>query len=215
MPVVAEQALVYDFRVGIDLDSVYIWNMTQTDSTSRGVKDVEVYVSTDNDLSTWTSIGVYTLDEASNPAGERAQLLRLNQSGIQAIKFDILTAQSGEVNDYVGLSKIRFAIDGPLESDPNILRPTAVTASSYYGENFETPQRLINGSGFQYPTLELASAAHASNRDGLGMWHSGMAEDGEPLYVADQFLIFDLGANYDIAALWFGRCLSSRKASLT
>ena len=82
VPVVADQALVYDFRVGIDLDSVYIWNMTQTDSTSRGVKDVEVYVSTDNDLSTWTSVGVYTLDETSNPAGERAQLLRLNQTGV-------------------------------------------------------------------------------------------------------------------------------------
>ena len=36
------------------------------------------------------------------------------------------------------------------------------------------------------------------------MWHSGKGEDDEPLYVADQFLIFDLGDNYDIegALVW-------------
>lgn len=192
-PVVVDQALVYDFGTQIDLDSIYVWNINQKNNTGRGVKNVELYVSTDEDLTTWTSLGISTLAEASGQDGEAAQEIVLNQTGVHAIKFDILTSQSEQTNEYIGLSKIRFGIDSVPESEANILRPTAVTASSSYSN--VAPEVLIDGSGFCFSEVELSDARHGTEKNATGMWYS------EDAIISDQELIFDLGDNFDIVGI--------------
>ncbi len=113
-PVVDDQALIFDLGGTFSLLGTYIWNHNQSALTSRGVDEFEILVSGDSNplTATFGSVGTFNLLEAGGGA-ELAQLINFNASGVRLVKFNINSTQSGLVNDYVGLSEVRFVIPEP------------------------------------------------------------------------------------------------------
>ncbi|MCP3981471.1 MAG: discoidin domain-containing protein [bacterium] len=130
-PPVAGQAVVFDLGGPVWLDGVYIWNFNQAGWTGRGVNDFEILVSGDSDplTATFTSVGSFSLAQACGCATEGAQLVSFAAAvSARLVKFDIATTHSGQVNNYVGLSEVRF-----LPSDN--VDPTDAGAQYAWGEN--------------------------------------------------------------------------------
>lgn len=109
-PAVASQALVFDLGEVSSLSGIYLWNHNQSGQTLRGVKDLEIFTSTDSDpaTATFTSLGVASLEQASGAPGEPAQLLSFIARNVRLMRFGIQSAHSNNVNDYVGLSEARI-----------------------------------------------------------------------------------------------------------
>ncbi len=132
-PSVASQAVVFDLGHRYDLVGTWVWNQNQVHPSAptlyqqRGTKDFNLYVSSDTDPLTaaWTPLGGKTLAMAGGTTAEPAQWVPFAANGVRLVKFDIQTAYSGAVNEYVGLGEVRF--DG-LWSD----RPAGVIDLIYY-----------------------------------------------------------------------------------
>lgn len=83
------------------------------------------------------------------------------------------------------------------------LIPTGVSVSGWWNPTQGGRDNVINGSGL---SEESALGTHDNNNIAETMWFAGVGEGvgGGPPVVADQFLIFDLGASYDLskAYIW-------------
>ncbi len=137
-PPVAGQAVVFDLGERVWLDGVYIWNHNQAGATGRGVNEFEILVSggTDPLTATFTSVGSFSLAQACGCATEPAQLVSFAaEVSARLVKFDIETAHSGQANDYVGLSEVRFS------QPPDNVYPNA------WGENIGWVNAEPQGNG--------------------------------------------------------------------
>ena len=105
---VANAFIQYDLGSLMDVGQAYIWQRSQTNLTSRGVKDFTIVGSVDgtnwNPL-TFTSL---VLQEAVNGAPVSAQSFALTQNnlGIRYVRINV-DSSYGDA-DYVGLTEVRF-----------------------------------------------------------------------------------------------------------
>jgi len=106
--VVDDESLLFDLGVThSQLEAAIVWNHNQAGLTERGVDEMEILVSPDN--VSFTSLGLFNLDEAGGVAGEPGQWLQLDHVGhFRYVRFDINSAISGATNEFVGLSEVRF-----------------------------------------------------------------------------------------------------------
>lgn len=103
--------LVFDLGSTVDLTKVHIWNYNVSGDTDRGMRDVEVYVSSDANPATakYVGIGRFTLKEG----GSAAQSFDIKGTDVRLVK---LKNTSNWGNGYsIGLAEVRFEsgeIDG-------------------------------------------------------------------------------------------------------
>lgn len=102
---------------------------------------------------------------------------------------------------YVGLG-VAGLVAGGVRAD--VITPTSDFASSYYS-SAQNPVNLINNSGMN-ETGPVSSWTAQSDGSANGMWHAGAGQGigGSAPVVANQYVVFDLGANYTLtsAYLW-------------
>lgn len=105
---VANAWIQYDLGSLMDVGQAYIWQRSQTDLTSRGVKDFTIDGSVDG--TTWSSLTstALLLQEAVNGAPVSAQSFALtqNNTGIRYVRINV-DSNYGDPN-YVGLTEVRF-----------------------------------------------------------------------------------------------------------
>ncbi len=105
-----------------------------------------------------------------------------------------------ETNGVVGLAEIKFGTTGG-----QVVTPVDVFASSYWGPS-QTPANLINGAGLDTSSGNVMMYTHAPHGSAHGMWATGNGQGvgGADPIVAGQYVVLDLGANYDLsqAYLW-------------
>ena len=91
----------------------------------------------------------------------------------------------------------------PLGSRADIIAPVNVWASSY----FTAPQQaayLINGGGLNTSSGNILTYTHAMDASAGNMWAAGSGQGvGGIAVVANQYLVFDLGMNYDLTNAYF------------
>jgi hypothetical protein len=107
-PLVASQAVEFDLGANFDLTGAHVWNMNQAGNTGRGIRGVEIFISPDAAGATWTSVGVREFTEATGLAGLAAQDVSFTGTNARRVRFQIQSAWSGAVSEYVGLSEVRF-----------------------------------------------------------------------------------------------------------
>jgi len=105
-PAVNTQKVWFDLGQAYDLTDLYVWNHNQEFLTGRGVKDLEIFYSTDNSL--FSSAGLYQFAQAGGTPTQSAQNLSLTAASARYVRFDIISDWNGAANDYVGLSEVRF-----------------------------------------------------------------------------------------------------------
>ncbi len=96
--------VVFDLGKATDLTKVYIWNYNAVNDTDRGMKDVQVLVSSDSDPATakFTGIAAVTLAEG----GDAAQAFDVAGTDVRLVK---LRNTSNWGNGYsIGLAEVRF-----------------------------------------------------------------------------------------------------------
>jgi len=105
---VANAFIQYDLGSLMDVGQAYIWQRSQTDLTSRGVKDFTIEGSVDG--TTWNPLTFTSLvlQQAVNGAPVSAQSFALTQNnlGIRYVKINV-DSNYGDA-DYVGLTEVRF-----------------------------------------------------------------------------------------------------------
>src|SRR5262249_3824301 len=85
----------------------------------------------------------------------------------------------------------------PAQAAP--ITPVRVLASSYYSPQ-QNSINLINNMGLDITSGSIGSMTQAVDSSGANMWHAGTGQGfgGAAPAVASTFLVFDLGANYDL-----------------
>ncbi len=93
-----------DLGSAMDLTKVYIWNFNQPGSTERGMKEIEIHVSSDSDPATaaFTAVASVSLEEG----GESAQVIEIAATDVRLVKIKGLTNWGHGWS--VGLAEIRF-----------------------------------------------------------------------------------------------------------
>lgn len=110
--------LGYDYPIG----TVNIWNYNVADATEKGIKDGEIFYSSDGQR--WISGGVFQIPEANG---------QVNYSGWEGIDLDGVVTRYITIVAYsnwgngvcTGLSQVRFNIDGPITA----LREESIVSS--------------------------------------------------------------------------------------
>ncbi len=93
-----------------NLSALYVWNMNQNGYTVRGVKNVTIYVSSEEDMvkaTSWTSLGAFVFNQAGGTAAQPAQTVPISASNVRLVKF-VIQSCYGNPSDFVGLSEVRF-----------------------------------------------------------------------------------------------------------
>jgi hypothetical protein len=103
-----------------------------------------------------------------------------------------------ETNDYVGLSEIKFG-----SSMGDVITPIAAFASTYYDAT-HSASKLIDNSSLDTSSGDVLMYTHAPHDLAFGMWHAGAGQgiQGAAPVVADQYVVLDLGANYDLSQVY-------------
>ncbi len=103
----------FDLGANYDLTAAHIWNFNAAGFTGRGVKDVKILVSSSTSgVFTYLTDKVFT--QATGAADLPAQVVPLiGATNVRRVRFEILTAWSGQLNEYVGLSEVRFQGSAP------------------------------------------------------------------------------------------------------
>jgi len=155
---VANEWLVFDLGQAYELTDAYIWQMNQGHAVNAGgarnTRTMDIYVSADN--VTYAQVGsTRTLGVANGSSSALpAETVSLSASNVRYVKFDILTAGSGNTNEYVGLSEVRF-------EDTSV--PTVVNPS------FEEDD-VANGSHFDGDPIGWSTTGAAGPQDYNDAW---------------------------------------------
>lgn len=125
---VAQTWVKFDLGDAYDVSVMRVWNYNESNHTHRGVKDANIYVSTQDyaDVGSWTDLGTFTLTQApGSSVVDFSQELALNASGIRYVLIDPVSnwwtsAIGGQVpwieHEFVGLSEVRFGVIPELTS---------------------------------------------------------------------------------------------------
>lgn len=108
-PGVDNEFITLNLNGTYDLDSIYIWQMNQTNNLGRGVRQFDILVS--NNGTDFTEVGSnLVLAQALNGTlPNTAQAFALTPSsvtGVTHVRIGIDTAWSGSATEYVGLNHI-------------------------------------------------------------------------------------------------------------
>jgi alpha-tubulin suppressor-like RCC1 family protein len=167
-PNVDSQYIVLDLGANYDLSRAYIWQMIQPSLQTRGVRQFSIYTSPDApavttppavyDLTGFTQVlGVSQLSMGSLSVSRTGvQTFNLNgATNVRTVYIDIINAWSGNANEYVGLSEIKF--EGTrLTPRPTLVAPTG--PGTVYGWGYNTSGQLGDGTDTAHNTPTLASA---------------------------------------------------------
>ena len=175
----------------LDSFTLYNYNEATAGLSTRGVRDAEVFVSTDN--VTYTSLGVQTFAKGTGDATNPGQVVAFSDVQARYLRLDVLSTHGGD-NSFAGLGEVEFF---GVALEPMPISGVSVSASSslFQGSFDRRAVHLIDGTG-------LFADGHSVGPDGA-MWLSGgigfgATSDGNPE------LIFDLGGDYfvDAAQIW-------------
>ena len=115
--------ITFDLEGNYDLDNLTVWNFNESllDFTTRGAKDVEISVASEGGL--FTSLGNFIFNEApGSSTTDFGQLIDLSgyaaANNVRWVRFDI-TSNHGSVNDLAGLSEVVFT--GTAIPEPSTL----------------------------------------------------------------------------------------------
>jgi subtilisin-like proprotein convertase family protein len=122
-PAVNTQAIEFDLGANYDLTGAHIWNFNGAGVVGRGVKDVQILVSSSTS-GPFTPLTTTLFDRGTDAPGLEAQIVPLTgATNVRRVRFAIQSAWSGQANEYVGLSEVRF--QGTLV----LVAPTVTTAT--------------------------------------------------------------------------------------
>lgn len=106
---VAGTWVTFDLGTQFTLTAADIWQMNQPCCLGRGVKTFGIYTSpTTNSADLTNYVGSFSLAEGSGTTNEARQYLPFSASGVRLVMFAITNDWNDAVNDYVGLSEVRF-----------------------------------------------------------------------------------------------------------
>jgi len=158
--VVADQEVIFDLGESYNLSQAYIWNQNQGHAVNAGgarnTRTMDIYVSSDD--ITYTQVGgtvTLAVTDGTNPALP-AEIVPLSAFNVRYVKFDILTAGSGNDTEYVGLSEVRF------ESliDPNLPDVDAgISMITWSGEPVQLDPNVVEAPGSDWTNLTYAWSA--------------------------------------------------------
>lgn len=91
-----------------------------------------------------------------------------------------------------------------------VITPTQAFASSYYSSS-QNPVNLINNSGLNTSSGNVLTYTHSSDGSANNMWHAGQGQGigGSAPVVANQYVVFDLGGNYNLSSAYLWQMLQS------
>ena len=115
-PITDNQFVTFNLGGTYDLSTVSIWQMNQTANFGRGVNQFDILYSVDGG-STYLSSSLNNNLAISTGGNISAQNFSLVQTGVTHVRFEIDSAHSANVNEYVGLSEVMF--DGTLVPEPS------------------------------------------------------------------------------------------------
>jgi hypothetical protein len=113
-PPVDEQIIEFQLGGLAAVSRAHIWQQNQSGLATnlaplRGVDEFEILVSTDISGDVFVSAGQFRLEPEEGSMPVPAQVIQLaNPVVARRIRFDINSAQSGELNEFVGLAEVRF-----------------------------------------------------------------------------------------------------------
>ncbi len=181
---IADQWITFDLGDEYNLASVSIWNFNRNGFTNLGIETMDILVSSDN--STWENLGEFTLTEASGVstyAGETHSLSAANKN-IRYVKFDVSTIfNDSPGGPQVGLSEVRF---------------TPVYISGVSIEGYSAQQ---NGGSFAANNIVNGNGFNATAGTHTDAWDPNNWQTGAPVTIADQWITFDLGDEYNLASV--------------
>ena len=121
--------IVFDLGDPQDLLKTHIWNYNETSEgkTARGVKDVEIWVSSDNDYNS-ASFTLLTTIQALE-GGSTVQNFSSTAANVRFVKFNILSNHG--FGSYVGLSEVRFSAGSGSDMDQVMAAQVGSRASDY------------------------------------------------------------------------------------
>ncbi|MCW1925685.1 autotransporter-associated beta strand repeat-containing protein [Luteolibacter arcticus] len=126
---------------------IHLWQMSQTGNLGRGVKQIDLLVSTNGTDFTPVASDLQLTQSAGGPVA--AQTFPINQAGITHVRIGIDSAWSGATNEYVGLSEVKFT-EGVLTET---FAPTfSLAAGTYLGERAVTVSCGTPGATIYYTT---------------------------------------------------------------
>jgi len=181
-----------DLGANYDLSDAFIWNWNYTGLETWAVSNANFYVNSSVAGGTWIQVGgTQTLSQG----GTTAQTVGLSASGVRRVWIEALNAYGSAAE--IGLSEVKF--NGALSASQDtrtIVTPTAATAS---GDNGNTPDQTIDGSG-----LVGTDIADARVFQSIGWISQAPTRDGPGGTITDVYITFDLGSvtNISGALIW-------------
>lgn len=107
-PEVTTQAVEFDLGANYDLSGAHVWNMNQAGVTGRGVRGVQILIST-TISGAFTALTTTEFTQGAGAAGLAAQVVPFTgATNVRRVRFAIQSAWSGAASEYVGLSEVRF-----------------------------------------------------------------------------------------------------------
>ncbi|MFF2480941.1 discoidin domain-containing protein [Paenibacillus sp. NPDC058071] len=113
-PTVSESYLIFDAYATKNLGQMYIWNFNETDNTTKGLKNIKVFTSTDGvSYTEFTGSGYpYQIPQASGTApGSYNKMIDLNATAARYVKITynpVSNDGNWGFSDMYGLSAVRI-----------------------------------------------------------------------------------------------------------
>jgi hypothetical protein len=126
---VAAQHLDFGFDTAVDLTGIHIWQYSQFGTTPptsllpRGVNAFDLYVSSTTSGEDFVAVGgtqnlaLGTVGATATTYSQTVQTFPLVASSVRRVRLDILSAHSGNANEYVGLDEVHFEAASPIAPD--------------------------------------------------------------------------------------------------
>ena len=189
-PAVNTQAAVFDLGAPTALAGAWVWNFNQAGNLGRAVNQFEILVSPDaNPLTaTWSSVGTFALDPPCGCATEGAQFVRFDADATtRLVRFNFISAQSGNPSEFVGLSEVRFAA------------PSAAVVSDDFDDGNDAGWAHFTPAGaasYTFPTggyrIQATATGSPLNPARAEAWHPETAPFGD-FYASVDVVDFDPG----------------------
>jgi hypothetical protein len=123
---VASTWVQFDLGISYTLSGTHVWNMNQANLTGRGVRSVRILTSPSATGDVTDLVGTFELTQGTGFAGLPAQVIAFDPplAGVRRVRFEVLSVWSGLVNDYTGLSEVRFEGSAPASV---VIHPQSAT----------------------------------------------------------------------------------------
>lgn len=183
----AAQWAEFDLGNRFDLSGALVWQLAQSNMTSRGVKEVTLQTAGPDRVFSAVAVS-NVLRRALGVFEEPVQVVPLVAENARYVRFDIHSNWGGDV---VGLSEVRF--EGQPKTNGTLRAQVACEVSSAAAAY--PREALLDGSGLSGAGL---GATHTNGLGAGSMWLSGFGA------VTNEWVAFDFGWEIDLvaAAVW-------------